>query len=241
MRRVAGKVPEPVLPDIGLRHAWYAMAMAVVLAPLVAVGIFLPEAISEIIDGEFVQSPHLFSMMLWSTLASLLVMLPLLYRLRMPQWLGPWPDLKGMLPRVLGCYLLAFGVGVVTTAATALMNEAGIETGTSSFAPSLLHQGFAQYGALVTFLLVAVLVPVFEEWVFRGVLLAGFSRHLSFGWANVLQAVLFTLIHDDLSKSPFYFAFGLLAGWLVRRYRYLLPAIALHMLNNGVAVWLGAG
>ncbi|MGQ0800734.1 MAG: CPBP family glutamic-type intramembrane protease [Pseudomarimonas sp.] len=41
-----------------------------------------------------------------------------------------------------------------------------------------------------------------------------------------------------LAALPFYLAMGLVAGWLVKKFRALGPAIALHVLNNGMAVTL---
>ena len=69
-------------------------------------------------------------------------------------------------------------------------------------------------------------------------LLGGLSRHISFGWANVWQAALFAAIHGDPPRLPYYFAMGLFGGWLVKRTSSLAPAIALHMLNNAVAMGL---
>ena len=80
--------------------------------------------------------------------------------------------------------------------------------------------------------------PLFEELTFRGLLLGGFARHLSFGWANGLQAFLFACMHGDPPRFLFYFAMGLLTGALVRRTNSLAPAIALHMLNNAVSMSL---
>ena len=71
---------------------------------------------------------------------------------------------------------------------------------------SLVGGGLQTYGLAATLLLVAGLVPVFEETVFRGFLLGGLTRHISFGWANLAQATLFAAIHDDLPRFPFYFA-----------------------------------
>jgi uncharacterized protein len=77
-----------------------------------------------------------------------------------------------------------------------------------------------------------------EELIFRGLLLGGLSRHISVGWANTLQALLFATIHVDAPRFLFYFALGLAAGWLVRRHHTLWPAVLLHALNNGLAVFL---
>jgi membrane protease YdiL (CAAX protease family) len=94
-------------------------------------------------------------------------------------------------------------------------------------------------GAALALLLVAVLVPILEELVFRGFILGGLTRHLSFGWANTWQACLFAILHFDFTHVAFYVSLGLVAGWLVRRTRGLGASIALHVLNNAIAtVWL---
>jgi len=85
--------------------------------------------------------------------------------------------------------------------------------------------------------------PVFEELAFRGLLLGGLSRHISFGWANTIQALIFAAIHNDSPRFLYYFAMGCFGGWLVKRTGSLGATIALHVLNNAVAVgallWVG--
>jgi membrane protease YdiL (CAAX protease family) len=90
-------------------------------------------------------------------------------------------------------------------------------------------------GAPLALLIVAVLVPVYEELVFRGFVLGGLSRHLSFGWANTWQALLFATLHVDAAHFVFYFGLGLAGGWLVKRTRGLAASTALHVANNTFA------
>ena len=78
----------------------------------------------------------------------------------------------------------------------------------------------------------AVLVPLLEELLFRGVLLQGLAKHIPFGWANAVQSLLFALVHENLRLLPFFVAFGLICGFLTRRSGGLLPAIAVHGCNN---------
>ena len=99
----------------------------------------------------------------------------------------------------------------------------------------MVEGGSQSVGMPATLLLLAVLVPILEELTYRGLLLGGLSRHIGFGWANALQAMLFAGMHNDLPRFPYYLALGLIAGWLVRRYRTLGPAILLHVSNNMVA------
>lgn len=94
----------------------------------------------------------------------------------------------------------------------------------------------ASYGLPVSLFLVALLVPVLEEIVFRGVLLSAFARHLSPRWANWVQAGLFGLAHAHPVVTPYSFAIGLVTGWMTRRTGSLRPAVLLHVVNNAVAV-----
>lgn len=86
--------------------------------------------------------------------------------------------------------------------------------------------------------------PLVEEVLFRGVLLTGLARHISFGWANVIQATLFATLHLTPALLPFFLLMGLMGGELMRRSGGLFVPILTHALNNGaavVALWWLAG
>ena len=93
-----------------------------------------------------------------------------------------------------------------------------------------------EHGALATYLLIALLTPLVEEFIFRGVLLQGFAQHITYRWANVLQALIFASLHDNLIALPLLFAFGLVAGILTRKAGGLLPAVVLHVFFNITAI-----
>ena len=103
---------------------------------------------------------------------------------------------------------------------------------------ALAEQAKGTSGVMLTLCIVALLGPIFEELVFRGLLLNGMARHLDFRWANGIQAFLFACMHADPPRFVFYFAMGLFGGWLVRRTGSVAPAIALHALNNAWAIGL---
>jgi membrane protease YdiL (CAAX protease family) len=118
-----------------------------------------------------------------------------------------------------------------------LLRTTGADTDTmqQQAMQALAEGGRETVGPAISLLLVALLVPIVEELVFRGLLLGGLSRHLSFGWANAVQSGVFALVHVDSPRLLGYFALALLAGWLVRRTGSLWPAMLLHALNNAVA------
>lgn len=90
----------------------------------------------------------------------------------------------------------------------------------------------SNYGFLPTIFLVALVVPVYEEIIFRGVILSAAEKHIGFTGANVVQAILFALIHDNLKLFPFFFVFALVTGYFVKRSGGLLTGIFFHSIHN---------
>lgn len=90
------------------------------------------------------------------------------------------------------------------------------------------------YGFPVALLALVVVAPLAEEFLFRGVALEGFARHVPPGIANVLQAVLFVLCHE-VRTAPTILTLAILAGWLRRRTGSLASGIALHAMMNALA------
>ena len=91
------------------------------------------------------------------------------------------------------------------------------------------------YHPLVGFLFVVILVPFYEEYLFRAIALTAMEKRVKFAAANILQAVFFALMHDDYNLFIFYFSFGIIAGLLVRKSKSLTPGIAFHATNNLLA------
>jgi len=100
-------------------------------------------------------------------------------------------------------------------------------------------------GVLVGVLLVlgvAVTAPIVEELAFRGYLFPALTRWKGPWVAAVLSSVLFGAAHFAVYPPeiwPVLTLFGFGACLLVWITRSLLPAIALHALNNGLAVSVG--
>ncbi|MDR7067202.1 membrane protease YdiL (CAAX protease family) [Pseudoxanthomonas japonensis] len=228
-RRVQGRVPAPVFPRTGLLHAWWGLALMLALPFLVA-GVVAPDSLAALFTGEQVpDADALFRLTLWSTIACLVLLVPAVRALGPGAFRGEgsWRGQAGwLLLGLVVVYAVAFLQGAWLWG---MEDSSTVQTETVG---RLLEGGKSGYGPLLTLLLMAVLVPVFEELVFRGLLLGGLARHISFGWANTIQALLFALIHNDFPRFLFYFAMGLVTGLLVRRTRSVTPAIALHAINN---------
>lgn len=91
------------------------------------------------------------------------------------------------------------------------------------------------YHPLLGFLFVAIIGPIYEEFLFRGVILSASEKHMRFLFANILQAFFFGLVHVDLKLFPFFFVFGFIAGYYRNRSQSLAPGIAMHIVNNTIS------
>ncbi len=89
--------------------------------------------------------------------------------------------------------------------------------------------------ALACFALTAiVLAPVFEEILFRGVLLPVLGQRLGGGWAVVLSAALFAAAHLSVGEFVPLLVLAMGLGWLRWRSGRLLPSVLMHALWNGL-------
>ena len=88
---------------------------------------------------------------------------------------------------------------------------------------------------LYSFVLVPLIPAVFEELLFRGVIMRGFEQ---FGKtaAVVLSSVLFSLAHGNTDQMVYQFLFGLFLGFLAMETRSIFVAMSAHFANNLFAV-----
>ncbi len=85
---------------------------------------------------------------------------------------------------------------------------------------------------IVIVLMVAVVAPVVEEILFRGMLLSRLVRSMRTGWAVVVQALLFAGIHvldpSAVAALPGLFIIGVVLGYAAIRSRNLSLPILIH-------------
>jgi len=91
-------------------------------------------------------------------------------------------------------------------------------------------------GKGITFLLICLLVPIYEEIIFRGVILGSCQRYTNFPIANFIQATLFATIHMNLFLFPVFLLFGIITGILRKKSGGLLGGIVFHVFNNILAL-----
>jgi uncharacterized protein len=94
---------------------------------------------------------------------------------------------------------------------------------------------------LIGFLGIAVLAPVVEELLFRGLLQNALAHKMPIWAAITLSAFLFSLVHLQPYAIPALMSLGMAFGYLYHRTGSLRTNILLHMANNSAALILTQG
>ncbi|MCL2051645.1 MAG: CPBP family intramembrane metalloprotease [Lachnospiraceae bacterium] len=86
-----------------------------------------------------------------------------------------------------------------------------------------------------------ILAPVGEELLCRGVIQHYAMKATKRFWiANVIQALMFGLMHMNMVQGTYAFFIGLVLGWLRLRYKTLWVPIIIHfVVNISTSTWLG--
>ena len=149
---------------------------------------------------------------------------------------------------LLTCALLVLGLVLQVTLSIVLTMVLPLFPEVMEFYLELMELvGISGQTDLVTLLDIAVLAPIAEEAICRGVALefclratCPEPRHAARGdvptarfWAaNVAQALIFAVMHLNIIQGAYALALGLLLGWIVRRTGRLRYAALLHMAVN---------
>ncbi|MGC7402360.1 CPBP family intramembrane glutamic endopeptidase [Pandoraea pneumonica] len=232
VRARKGRPLAAIFEGIGLRHAWYGLAVFSLTT----------WAVTSLVVGQFIHAstgidmPRLSPKLAVAHFVTLgIIMLALAHtawRLGWRQWLGsgPWKVRWFVWPAVLL---------VIALLSAWAKSRYTLPTSPSPLWNEFVVRGAQQLGGTgLALLLIAVAVPIVEEFVFRGCLLGGLSRHMSFAAANIWQALIFASVHFDATHFVFFVLFGLTTGWLAKKTHGLGASIAMHALNNTIFVML---
>ena len=89
-----------------------------------------------------------------------------------------------------------------------------------------------------SFLLAAIFAPIFEEWLCRGMILRGLLTKMKPGWAIVVSALFFALIHLNPWQALNAFLIGLVMGYVYYKSGSLWLTMLIHFVNNATSVLL---
>ena len=108
-----------------------------------------------------------------------------------------------------------------------------------TFLPDLLDQTFdlLQSGWL-GILCISVLGPILEELLFRGAITKELLRRYSPAKAILLSGLIFGIFHLNPAQIISACLIGFLLAWLYYKTRSLMACILIHIMNNGLSVYL---
>lgn len=88
---------------------------------------------------------------------------------------------------------------------------------------------------IINLFTIAVLPALLEEMIYRGYILRTL-RAYGDGFAVLISAMLFSLMHGNLRQIPFAFIVGLFLGFLYVQTNNIWIPIVVHFINNGISV-----
>lgn len=89
---------------------------------------------------------------------------------------------------------------------------------------------------ILSFIYIAVLPAIFEEFYVRGAVLS-FSKKYGEVFAVIASALLFAAIHMNISQAIFAFLAGVIFAMLTLKTNSIVPSMLLHFLNNGYSAF----
>ena len=93
------------------------------------------------------------------------------------------------------------------------------------------------FGWLVlAIILLAVLPAIFEELVFRGMILNGLRSSMGEIAAIFASAALFSIMHGSIQQLIYPFILGIILGWVAVRTGSTVCSMIVHFLNNAVVI-----
>lgn len=87
------------------------------------------------------------------------------------------------------------------------------------------------FGITLSILATAVVPALVEEFACRGIIM-GALRKYGDGFAVLVSAIMFGLIHGNFQQIPFAFMVGLILGYVTVKCNSIWPAVLIHFYNN---------
>jgi membrane protease YdiL (CAAX protease family) len=97
---------------------------------------------------------------------------------------------------------------------------------------SELMQEMMTGNPILLFITVAILAPISEELIFRGVIMKKAGSLVPFAAANLIQALLFGVAHMNIVQGVYAFAAGLVMGYTAHKFKSVKASMVLHILFN---------
>ncbi|HJA28145.1 MAG TPA: CPBP family intramembrane metalloprotease [Candidatus Olsenella pullicola] len=250
---IPGENGEPPAPRHGAGHVAKWLLAAISTAP----AYLLAQSIAALVLGIALLSTDVGLLTSFATFAGLALAVLWWLHLR-PRALLRRDEARPSRPTrvaALACTLLVLGIAlqVVLSCALSLVLPLFPQV-MDNYLELMELAGIADETSLVTLVEIAVLAPIAEEALCRGVALEFSLRAFCPEWrstprpevpaarfwaANAFQALVFAVMHLNVVQGSYAFVIGLLLGWVMRRTGRLRAAVLLHMAVNGASELMG--
>ncbi|WP_158538420.1 CPBP family intramembrane glutamic endopeptidase [Falsibacillus pallidus] len=143
--------------------------------------------------------------------------------------------------RMKKTYLLIFGLMIATYLMGFLIDYFFPSSAKDQLNELSLAQVWDMHPGLIilTFLATSLFVPIYEEFIFRGVILTFFQSKYSYLTSSILSSLLFGIAHFySLGVVISAFFAGLLLSYLFKKTGSITPGILFHMVNNAAVLFL---
>jgi len=102
------------------------------------------------------------------------------------------------------------------------------------------HMSFATSGNFAAvFIMTGFISPIFEEVFFRGVVYDEFSRGGGFWFSNIMQSLMFGILHLNIVQGLYAFVVGFSLGSAMKISRSIYISIIIHIVFNIVSLIFG--
>lgn len=95
-----------------------------------------------------------------------------------------------------------------------------------------MFRGMVDQTGVAGFVMLVIAAPVFEELIFRGIMLEGLLRKYSPQTSILVSSFLFGFVHLNPWQFITGFILGIFSGWVYYKTRSLLPSIIIHAAAN---------
>jgi len=104
--------------------------------------------------------------------------------------------------------------------------------------PTFINEAFNEFpvSPIISIFSVIIVAPIYEEIIFRGILLRGMAKKMNPNIAIVVSALLYAIVHMNIPQGINAFFLGLVLGFIYLRSGSIYLSIFAHFVNNILAL-----
>lgn len=104
--------------------------------------------------------------------------------------------------------------------------------------PDFINDAFEELAVspIILIISVAIIAPLYEEIIFRGILLKGMAKKMNPTLALVVSALFFAVVHLNIPQGINAFFLGIIIGAIYLKTRSIYLSIFAHFVNNVLAI-----